>query len=335
LVAPGDIKNNQPDAKIIFFKPWLTIGNGAFMPQLFAYIKSFDLVHLHYPFFGVHTVVALACLVFRKPLVLHYHMDAQVSGWRGWLVKFKRSTIDVILLHQARVVIGSSQDYLDNSYIGRFVSSHQAKIRILPFGVDPKLYSPSNFKKSEVLFVGALDQAHYFKGVPVLLEAISKMVNSNEWPAGFGVQIAGDGDLRVSFEQAIRDLKLTNIVYFSGKISDEALRVAYREATVLVLPSTTRGEAFGLVLIEALSSGTPVIASNLPGVRTVFHDGVEGLLVEPGDVSSLMTALKKALLDDAWHMEASLAGRKLTLEKYSWPKQAENLKKIYEDCLSK
>jgi glycosyltransferase involved in cell wall biosynthesis len=89
------------------------------------------------------------------------------------------------------------------------------------------------------------------------------------------------------------------------------------------------GEAFGLVLLEAMACGKPIIASNLPGVRTVCEDGVNGLLVKPGDAADLAKKLALILSDDELAARLGEAGLQRVKEKYNWKKVAEEHLKVY------
>jgi glycosyltransferase involved in cell wall biosynthesis len=105
-------------------------------------------------------------------------------------------------------------------------------------------------------------------------------------------------------------------------------------AAVTVLPSLTSGEAFGLVLIESLASGTPVIASDLPGVRTVVADGEDGYLIQPGDVIALKDKLVEALaLPPRQRETMGAAGRCKVEARYAWERIGERLEEIYRRVL--
>jgi glycosyltransferase involved in cell wall biosynthesis len=101
-----------------------------------------------------------------------------------------------------------------------------------------------------------------------------------------------------------------------------------------VLPSTTMGEAFGVVLLEAMACGKPVIASNLPGVRSVVDDGRDGLLVQPGDAADLGQKLELLLADVHGRSEMGLRGRKKVEDQYDWPLIVPRLEKLYAEVLS-
>lgn len=327
---------SNSDSSVIRLKPWFTLGNAAVLPQLFFGLRNFDIIHLHYPFYGTHLFVWLASIIWQIPLVIHYHMDTESSGFKGLVFKINRLSIEPLLLRRATAIIGSSLDYLGNSYISDFVKNHPKNIFGIPFGVRESLLEPTAGveKTKSILFVSSLDRAHYFKGLNVLFEAFAQLKKSNaalDWK----LEIVGDGDMRKEYIEACMKLGILESVDFLGKISDEELKTKYREAGFLVLPSTTRGEAFGIVLIEAMVSGTPVIASNLPGVRSVFQKNVHGLQIEPGSVTDLATALNKMISDDRFRTVAGHKSREFALANYTQKMMAGQVIEIYNNILAK
>ncbi|MDP3771585.1 MAG: glycosyltransferase family 4 protein, partial [bacterium] len=308
--------------RIHYSVPALRTGNAAWCPGILRELERMqpDIVHLHWPFIGgIAPVLAWRRRVGRtekslsqfraKPrkgsrrrcLVVHYHMDLIAEGWKGVLFRwYERWTLPRVLRLADRVVV-SSRDYGDHSALAPFAAKLGDRLTEIPFGVDTIRFFPSHREGElegvgnneamkqwnnalSVLFVGGLDRAHAFKGVPVLLDAIARIPSVT-------LRIVGDGDLRSSYEQQARALGIADRVAFLGAVSDEQLPAVYQLADVLVLPSTARSEAFGIVLLEAMASGIPVIASDFPGVRTVIAEGETGFLVPPDDVVTLAERL--------------------------------------------
>jgi glycosyltransferase involved in cell wall biosynthesis len=112
-------------------------------------------------------------------------------------------------------------------------------------------------------------------------------------------------------------------------VSALSLPLHYALSDVVVLPSTTRGEAFGLVLLEAMASGIPVVASHLPGVRAVVDHGRNGLLVPPGDSSALAAAIADLLGDPARRVRMGHDGRRKVESVYDWRLLASQLEQLY------
>lgn len=316
-------------------KPLFTSGNAAFVPQLFAHLDSFDIVHLHYPFFGGAETVLLKKIVRRRQmkLVVHYHMDAIANGWRGFIFSISRFFILPLLLAMSDAIIVSSLDYAENSQIKRAVSGYRGKLFAVPFGVDEKRFMPAlmSIRENNVLFVAGLDQAHYFKGLSVLLHAVAKVKKNIP---DIKLDIVGDGDLRAFYEELAKALSLGKNVRFLGRVSDSELPAIYRQNKIFVLPSINQGEAFGLVLLEAMASGLAVIASNIPGVRRVFKEFEQGLLVIPESVDDLAEKISMLLNDPGKANRFGQNGRSLVMSEYLWPRIINDLDVIYQRMIN-
>jgi glycosyltransferase involved in cell wall biosynthesis len=142
----------------------------------------------------------------------------------------------------------------------------------------------------------------------------------------------GDGDLRPHYEQLTNELGLSERIRFAGRVAGHDLPSVYRAADFLVLPSETRGEAFGVVLLEAMASGRPVIATHLPGVRSVVSDGIDGLLVPPGNHRALSAAIAKlAALSPECRQHMGLAGRRKVEAEYGWERIGDRLEALYRE----
>jgi glycosyltransferase involved in cell wall biosynthesis len=320
-ISRQDFKDQQND--IVCLKALPGLGNGGFLPQLFFCLKGFDRVILHYPFFGASEIVWLLKRFFwknKKKLFIHYHMDAELPNFFLKILSLPSVLIFNSLFKSADKIICASLDYAEGGKLKSIYKKTPDKFIEIPFGVDIDKFKPkrrdllSDHKKNNreftVLFVGGLDKAHYFKGVNVLLEAVAKIENCR-------LNVVGSGDLREEYEERSRGLGIAERVDFLGNISDEDLPKKYQEADCLVLPSLNKSEAFGIVLVEALASGLPVIASDLPGVREVFENGRQGLFSAPGDSDSLAEKIKYLSENIFIREKMMLEARKLAEEKYN------------------
>ncbi len=319
-------------------KPWLRLGHGAFLPQLLWRLNKFDYIYLHYPFFGTAEVVWFFKLFFKRPkLIIHYHMDVQGLGPLARLLSLPSRLIRQSLLNQAEIIVSASLDYIQASQIKNYYQTHKNKFKEIPFGLDLKTFQPKLINRAldnrtiaraqeivhyinekfikrdrlNLLFVGGLDTAHYFKGVDVLLNSLVVLTNRN-----WRLKIVGEGDLRLSYENLAKHLKLDKQIEFVGKLSGPELVRTYQNADLFILPSINSNEAFGLVLIEALACGLPVIASDLPGVRRVFTEHNEGLLAQPGNPTDLKKKLEYFFNNEKMRRVMALAARRLAEEKY-------------------
>ena len=324
----------QDDINVLKLKSVLKYGKGVFLPQLFLYLKNFDIIHLHYPFFGTAEVVWLYKLLHPKTkLVIHYHMDVVGLPLLAKLLSFSSKPIRTLLLKSADKITCASLDYIKNSDIADFYQKHKGKFCEIPFGIDIEKFRVKNKKensnKKNILFVGTLDKAHYFKGLEYLLKAVSKLQDID-----FQLLIIGNGDRREYYENLARKLNIKDKVVFVGFVDNKNLVRYYNLADVFVFPSIDRSEAFGMVLLEAMACGIPTIASNLPGVRSVFKDKEQGYLAEPKNVKDLSDKLNKILSNKKLSAEMGIKARKLVEKKYNLEIVGERLNKIYEDLLN-
>jgi len=273
-------------------QPFYAWGNAAVLFDLLTKLRGYDVIHLHYPFFGSDILAALAAKLWSIPLVVTYHMKPKASGILGFTFRAYRMMIEPFVFRCAKTVLVSSLDYAKEH------SVKHKNIVALPFGVDTNRFVPGNREEARrsfglsidvptIVFVGGLDAAHYFKGVDVLLAACASL--KSDWQ----LLIVGDGNRRQFFEQMAKDLGMCERVHFAKSVPFEDLPRAYQCADVHVLPSIDRSEAFGIVTLEAMASGVPSIVSDLPGVRSLVIPDETGALVIPGDVTSLTGALDR------------------------------------------
>jgi len=179
---------------------------------------------------------------------------------------------------------------------------------------------------ASLLFLGALDRHHYFKGLNVLLQAMARLRDRTDWR----LTVAGDGDLKPMYEAMARERGLDDRVIFAGRVGDEEKARLYAEADVFVFPSIDRSEAFGLVALEAQASGTPVIASNLDGVRSVVKDEETGRLVPPKDDVALAAAIAWMIEHPNEREAMGECARRRVEAVFSWDRHMTALEALYQ-----
>ena len=189
---------------------------------------------------------------------------------------------DSLALRADRIVASSQH------YASQHRSRYGPLVRAIPWGVDVRSSPPSRVlgasDKLNVLFVG---QMRPYKGVETLLAAVA----GQPW---LQLTLVGCGSELDSYRRLAKRLSATN-VRFLGRLPDAELQEQYQLNDVVVLPSVTRAEAFGLVLLEGMAAGCVPVASDLPGVRDVA--GPTGLLVSPGNPGALRGALRELACD--------------------------------------
>ncbi len=214
--------------------------------------------------------------------------------------------------------------------------SPPARTRIVYGGADPLRYRPDpGVRRAGVLFVGRLTP---HKGIDVLIRAMP--------PEARLTIVGSEGhDPRPperDYPSLLRSLAAGRPVQFLGAVDDEELARRYRTAAVLVIPSVERtyygrrivvSELLGLVALEAMASGTPVIASRLGGLPEIVEDGVTGYLVPPGDVSTLRERLIQVLADPAAAARLGSNARAAVVAELTWDRCADRCLAAYRELL--
>lgn len=306
-------------------------GNAAFVPQLIWKLRKSDLIHLHYPFYGGAESCALASFIWKKPLVITYHMRPVAKGWQEAIFRIYRLFVEPIIFSVAEKICVSSLDY------AKSVELNSKKLIELPFSVDSSRFFPGNaqnvrdelninHKSKVIIFVGGLDDAHYFKGVDVLIESCSKLATDIDWH----LIIVGEGNKKKAYQELVAEKNIKARVHFVGRVSQNDLPIYYRASDIHVLPAINRCEAFGLVTLEAGSSGLPSIVSNLPGVRTLVDNGITGLIINPSNKEELTDALEKLIKDDNLRFQLSQTARKRVENYFEKKAVYKKLKEIYQ-----
>jgi len=212
------------------------------------------------------------------------------------------------------------------------------RVEILPPGYRPLAEPPPGPRPFSdrfdlpgpfALFVGRLASN---KGLLTLIDAFAEI--AHEDPAGHLVLVGEDGGARPAVEARVRSLGLERRVHILGHVEDEPLlAAAYREARLTVLPSDY--EAFGLVLLESLARGTPVVATRVGGIPEVVDDERAGLLVPPGSAPELARALHAVWTDRDLARRLGDYGRTQVVPRFTWESLADRLDALYREVVAR
>jgi glycosyltransferase involved in cell wall biosynthesis len=315
------------------------IGNAPLTPGLLSGLAGFQLVHLHWPYMFGAELTWLAARRAGVPYVMTYHIDLIGSGLRAPLFALYQAIWMPRLVRDASAVYAVSLDHFASTQAAPTVERYGVPLREIANGVDLATFSPGDRGAARarlglpseadlILFVAALDRAHYYKGLSRLLRALPAL------PLRARLIVVGDGDLRAGYEAEAASGGVAERVHFAGAVGHAGLSDYYRAADVTVLPST-HTESFGLVLAESLASGTPAVASDLPGVRSVVDHGETGYLVSPSRDEELVEALRRLLSDPAARVEFGRAGRRKAEARYDWRRIARDLEDAYGEALAR
>jgi glycosyltransferase involved in cell wall biosynthesis len=285
--------------------------------------ERFDCVVLHEPNPPAGTLLAVHTPAPR--LIVWHHSDIVRPAWANATYgRVQRA----LYRRAARVIVAAPPMARGGS-----VGAAARRVEVVPYGIalEPLLASAAppdgplaavlaTLPSPRVLFVGRLV---YYKGLTVLLEAIAA--------TGASLVIAGDGPLGPALRERAGSLGVAGRVAFCSGLSDEDVRRLYGACDVFVLPSTERTEAFGLVQVEAMASGLPVVSTDLPtGVPWVNGHEVTGLVVRRDDAGALAAALQRLLADPALRTRLGQAGRRRAIERFAVGRMIEEFAAIVE-----
>jgi glycosyltransferase involved in cell wall biosynthesis len=275
--------------------------------------KFADVVHLHLP--NYLAMLSAFFIPKKTKLIIHWHSDVINKG----LIAFLLSPIEYFCLQRADLVIATSENYANYS---RPLDRFKDKVKVVPIGIEDKSIikqsvlsevSPSLFhlinSKKVILSVGRLVP---YKGFEVLINA-SKEIDVNAI-----VLIVGTGPLEKKLSDLVKMNKLEKKVYLLGNVSDGLLNALFRSADIFCLPSINRSEAFGVVLLEAMSYSLPIVSTNIEGsgVAWVNHDGFTGFNVPVNESNKIASACNLILRNSILAKKIGMAGRKRYLEQF-------------------
>ena len=290
-----------------------------------------EVIHLHAP-----NPAALWPLLFaqRVPLVAQWHADVVfppgrtpwpplLAAWRG---------LERRLLSRAAVVAVSSPAYAQASPA---LAPFLAKVRTIPLGLDPaRLPVPSaeTLARARSLWpengtrVLAVGRLSHYKGFGVLLEALARTPEAS-------LVLAGEGEERAALERLAGAPELAGRVRLAGAVSDELLSGLYAACDLFCLPSLDRAEAFGMVLLEAMSAAKPCLVTDIPGSGPawVVRAGETGLVVPPGDAAALAQGLAVLARDSEARERMGLAGKKYFDQKFAILEVARPWQVVYKE----
>ncbi|MFA4930459.1 MAG: glycosyltransferase family 4 protein [Patescibacteria group bacterium] len=331
-----DLKNNINSINLRPIKTIFSIGNASLISSLNNLLTGFDVIHLHYPFFGGDFIIARAAKFNNIPLIITYHQDVFGGTYLRKIIFYVYNVIfQKYVFASAKKIIGLSADHLNNSQIKKFLNTKN--YTICPNGVDLKRIDASpqiNIHKKLSIsqgipiigFVGALDKSHYFKRVDLLINALARIRGKAH------LLIIGDGDLRPYYENLVKNLSMEKFISFIGKVTNEVVPSYLKAIDFLVLPSDDT-ESFGIVLIEAMACGKPVIASNLSGVRSVVDDQINGLLFKNRSIDDLKNKILFLINNRNIAQKMGNNGRSKVEQNYIWENIAKKIENVYKECL--
>lgn len=275
------------NAKLILCRSWFQVAATMISPAMIFELRKrcsgYDIIHVHHP--DPMACLALFFSGFKGKIILHWHSDILKQRF---LLKFFLP-LQSWLINCADYIVGTSPVYLSES---PYLKSFANKTKCLPIGV-PKM-KPDNLKVKYIKekyfgkkIIFSLGRLIEYKGFAYLVDAASYLDDD------YVILIGGDGELRSELQEQIDRNGLGEKVKLLGRIADEDLPDYYGACDLFCLSSIQKTEAFGIVQIEAMSCGKPVIATTIPGsgVSWVNEDGKSGINVPPMDSKAIADAV--------------------------------------------
>jgi glycosyltransferase involved in cell wall biosynthesis len=268
----------------------LTLASTPLCPGMIARIRrtDADIVHLHLP--NPMAVLAFLASGHRGRLVMSYHSDTVRQKFLGAIFEpFLHAA-----MRRSSAVIAASPNYVNTSPV---LSRYRERCHVIPYGIDIKDFERCDSKAVAAVrrqygdrLIVSVGRLVYYKGFEYLIRAMAQVRGT--------LLIIGDGPLRKQLGALASEVGVVDRVHFIGKVDHDQLRSCYHAADAFVLASVVRSEAFGIVQIEAMAAGLPVVNTKLDsGVPFVSLHQQTGLTVPPADANALAAAINR-LLDD-------------------------------------
>jgi rhamnosyl/mannosyltransferase len=284
-----------------------------------------DIVHMHMP----NPAAAFAFIASRCqiPLVLTHHSD---TIGREKVRKLSEPFVQEAMRRASRIIV-SSRQYGDTS---AELKPHHDKIEVIPHGVDPAKHAvaePEAVRRIQSRYgphiAIAIGRLVPFKGFEILIRAMQTVPGN--------LLLIGEGPLRNYLEAVARECGISGRVFFMGKIDNAQITNYLAAADVFSMPSISRAESFGIVQLEAMAAGVPVINTSIDsGVPEVSLDGITGITVPPADTHALAHALTTLLTDREKRLRMGEAGKVRAREEFSEARMSMTTMRVYDEILS-
>lgn len=284
-----------------------------------------DITHLHFPYpFGElgHLLLGRS-----KKMVITYHSD--IVSQKKLLRLYEPFLWRV--LKRADCVVATSQKYMESS---PYLSKFKEKCIIVPLSIDIARFQQApvdevarireRYDGPLLLFVGKF---RYYKGLEYLIEAMQHV------PAQ--LLLVGSGPLDDKLRSQVRENRLEDKIHFLGEVSDEELIACYHACDLFILPATHRSEAFGLVQVEAMACGKPVICTEVgTGTSWVNVHDETGLVVEPANARALAEAINRLSGDPSLRERLGQNARERAHHEFAKEAMVERIIEIYRRLMS-
>lgn len=328
---------SEIDGMTIYRLPvWLKISNTPINPMWYWWFKRIfkeerpAIINLHAP---VPFMADIAVRAFNRdvPIVLTYHSGSMLKNQFG---------VDIVIYLYEKIflpfffkrvdsIVAVSKSFFENK-IGK---NYKFKTRLIRPGVDTSVFKPKSSSSSSkvVTYVGRIEHSSSMKGIEELLQAMALVIR--KCPDA-KLEIIGGGDALEHYRDRSEELGISKSVTMCGVKMGQDLVDAYQRSSVVVLPTTTATEQSSIVLIEAMATGTPVVATNIGGTPLIIEHKKNGLLVEPKDVEALATGIESVLTNHSLAEQLADEGL-VSAKKVDWGVQIKKYQELFKSLQHK
>ncbi len=324
-------RENINGIEVFRTRPLFEIFKVPIMPCYFRILAKIDpdIVHAHATVPGVSDIAIYYAHRQKKPSALYYHFDGNASSAIGsFFAAIYNYMINPYAVGNADKVTATSRSYAETSPV---LNKCMERIEIIPNGVNLEIFNPAvNDKGIRQKYNLPDTRLILYAGRFVKYKGVEHAIRAMQYIANAVLVIAGSGQLEKQLHSLVQNLNLKNVI-FLGRIPHEDLPPLYKLSDIYVIPAITRGENFGISALEAMACGTPVVGSDLPGVKELISDEC-GIKVKPGDNRAIAKAFNKILADPQLKEKMSISAR-LNAEKYDQKTISRRVLQLYYDLL--
>jgi glycosyltransferase involved in cell wall biosynthesis len=325
-----------------FLRSTLNVGANPFAPNLLNALKreNADVLHTQAPtLYG--DLTTFSGRILGTPVVATYHGSITKSSIPGPMLKLYNIMHPALSLKQCNHIIVTTSRYntvLENMGLSK------TSISVIPVGIEKEFAeaevpsdADSEFEKLvyglkrkagfKLLFVGALDRHHFYKGLENLLLAFSTIVRVYHDSI---LIVVGDGERKTFYKRLATDLGISSSTLFVGWVPKKLLIALYSRSDLFVLPSCSFSEGFGIVLLEAMSRGCPVLTTYYAGGSEAVRKGKAGIVINSADPRLLSEAITVFMKNKDFAQKCGRNGLMTVRREYTWEILSEKILKIYK-----
>jgi glycosyltransferase involved in cell wall biosynthesis len=329
-----------PDIDIKRVPRGITLYNSSLPLSVLGYLKpkEYDVIHAHTPLPAIAELAALRNARAGRPFIVTYHNDITKNGFPGALISAAYNySIGAFVLRHADVIITTTRGYAERA---PRLQKYLHKVRVAPNGISLERFqttlSPDGIRARHglgqgdrvILFVGALEP---YKGCDYLVRSLPLIA---EKVPQARLVMTSRGAIEDKLKAMAQQLNIADKVIFTGYVPQRDLPSYYAACDLFTLPSVSPLEGFGIVQLEAMACGKPVVTTTIPGPSEVDAEELATIHVPPRDIEALADAISRLLNDKALAKKMGENGRRLVAEKYTWSKIAIDLLEIYKSVLA-